>query len=153
MNTNDELNTMRVMVQDGQYDPMESCYSLTVMHSYSGSVGAYQYLLDQDHFCIDPEGFDISNREGFALWQTMKRDPYKSERLVALFQRASLPQDFGREQRLTRAAPLFHHCLSPFSNSSANPEVHDSVSVSWIAGIKSYARKSKRIRVREETRS
>ena len=43
------------MVKEGQYDPMESASYTSVMHSFGGSLTAYQWLLDQEEFIIDFE--------------------------------------------------------------------------------------------------
>ena len=41
------------MINDGQYDPMESSRNGSVMHSFVGSSTVYEWLLDQEEFFID----------------------------------------------------------------------------------------------------
>lgn len=60
------VDVLRVLVVEGQYDPMEKGGSeeLTIMHSYFADLDGYQWLLDQNEFHIDFAqktwiGFDV----------------------------------------------------------------------------------------------
>ena len=47
------IDILRLMVHEGQYDPMEDSIDGSVMHRYEGSSTVYKWLLDQEAFCID----------------------------------------------------------------------------------------------------
>lgn len=49
------LDTIRIMINEGKYDPMEGANSPSVMHFFNGSPTVYQWLLDQEEFLIDYE--------------------------------------------------------------------------------------------------
>lgn len=53
------LETMRVMITEGQYDPMEMASDTSIMHYYNGASTVYQWLLDQDEFLIDYQQQDV----------------------------------------------------------------------------------------------
>ena len=72
------LDTLRVMIHEGQYDPMEEANGTTVMHSFWGTPTGYRWLLDQEDFSIDFEqkadirertiaGALISSKEGLQV--------------------------------------------------------------------------------------
>lgn len=80
----DAIDTFRVLVEEGQCDPIaktpsntpEHLYgSQTVLHLHTGSIAAFQYLLNQEHFIID---MSVQNEMGmtpaidqlFAGWPT-----------------------------------------------------------------------------------
>lgn len=49
------IDIMRIMVIDGQYDPMEGNHGASVMHGFKGSPEVYRWLLAQEEFLIDFE--------------------------------------------------------------------------------------------------
>ena len=49
------IDILRLMVKEGQYDPMEQANGTSVMHSFGGSPTVYRWLLDQEEFMIDFE--------------------------------------------------------------------------------------------------
>ena len=55
------LDTIRVMIIEGQYDPMEMASDTSVMHHFNGASTVYQWLLDQDEFLIDFEQPDVGS--------------------------------------------------------------------------------------------
>jgi hypothetical protein len=80
----DAIDTFRVLVEEGQCDPIAKTPSntpdhlygcQTVLHLHTGSVAAFQYLLNQEHFMVD---MSIQNEMGmtpaidqlFAGWPT-----------------------------------------------------------------------------------
>ena len=49
------IDILRLMVHEGQYDPMEDGIYGSIMHTFQGSSIVYQWLLDQEDFFIDFE--------------------------------------------------------------------------------------------------
>lgn len=49
------LDILRIMINEGQYDPMEDANETSVMHSFEGSPAVYRWLLGQEDFLIDFE--------------------------------------------------------------------------------------------------
>ena len=47
------IDIFRLMVKEGQYDPMEQADGVSVMHLFRGSPIVYRWLLDQEEFIID----------------------------------------------------------------------------------------------------
>ena len=47
------IDILRLMINEGQYDPMEDGGYGSVMHVFSGSSIVYEWLLDQEEFFID----------------------------------------------------------------------------------------------------
>lgn len=49
------VDILRIMINEGQYDPMEDADNTSVMHSFDGSPAVYRWLLGQEDFLIDFE--------------------------------------------------------------------------------------------------
>lgn len=49
------LDILRIMINEGKYDPMEEAKFTSVMHHFDGSPTVYRWLLDQEEFLIDYE--------------------------------------------------------------------------------------------------
>ena len=47
------IDILRLMIQEGQYDPMEDGIYGSVMHDFNGLFTVFKWLLDQEEFCID----------------------------------------------------------------------------------------------------
>ncbi|KAL9064334.1 MAG: hypothetical protein Q9161_008934 [Pseudevernia consocians] len=82
------LDTLRIMIHEGQYDPMERSDVLSVMHSFAGSPTVYQWLLDQDEFLIDFEEIQ-SNSPTIAAGLFIQRHSSASKCLEAVISRCS----------------------------------------------------------------
>jgi hypothetical protein len=81
------LDTLRVMIQDGQYDPMEHNGSTTAMHSCEGPSASYQWLFDQDESCIDFEDALTVGYNTIAAAQIISDESNTSEDLSAVLAR------------------------------------------------------------------
>ena len=59
------LDTVRIIVRDGQYDPMEESSGYTQMHLFCGIPTVFKWLLHQEEFFIDfeylAEGYTIAS--------------------------------------------------------------------------------------------
>ena len=47
------LEILRIMIHEGEYDPMEEANGTSLMHEFEGSSAVYRWLLDQEEFYID----------------------------------------------------------------------------------------------------
>lgn len=56
------VEILRIMINEGQYDPMEDANGTSVMHSFDGSPAVYRWLLGQEDFLIDFEQTAYNSR-------------------------------------------------------------------------------------------
>lgn len=56
------VDILRIMINEGQYDPMEDADNTSVMHSFDGSPAVYRWLLGQEDFLIDFEQTTFDGR-------------------------------------------------------------------------------------------
>lgn len=56
------VDILRIMINEGQYDPMEDANDTSVMHTFDGSPAVYRWLLDQEDYLIDFEQTAFNRR-------------------------------------------------------------------------------------------
>ena len=128
-----EVDTLRVLIHDGRYDPMELGHNLTVIDSYPGSLAAYEWLLDQDDFCIYHESSVILGQLTMLSRKAMSEHSHESERTAAVLKRVIALQDLCSEHWPSLISRVYSFILLPTFNELGIPELTNCVRALWEA--------------------
>ena len=129
------LDTLRTMIHEGQYDPMEEANRTTLMHSYWGTPTGYRWLLDQEDFLIDFEqkattrGCSIaaalvSGREGLQI----------SSCLEAVIAHGSELNDIAERESTGRHVSLAHGAVCDLPSMVEIDDFPKRIKILWDAG-------------------
>ena len=127
------LDTLRIMITEGQYDPMEEAYWTTVMHSFNGSPTVYRWLLDQEEFLINFEQI-INGAWTIAAALVSSRQSNASEFLEAVIARGIDLDDPAGCPFLGPGFTLIHRAIGCLKDLADNLDFPKRIKVLWDAG-------------------
>lgn len=127
------LDTLRIMITEGQYDPMEEADYTSVMHSFNGSPTVYRWLLDQEEFLIDFEQIAI-NVETIAAALVSSGQSNASEFLEAVIARGIDLHDPAGSAYLGHGYTLAHRAIRYLTDLADDLDFPKRIKVLWDAG-------------------
>ena len=127
------INILRLMVREGQYDPMEDGKPGSVMHNFGVSSIVYQWLLDQEEFFIDFQQED-QNAETISMGLLYSNKLGFSNCLKAVLTREN-------DGNVEGATMLAHHAAWSIPSHADNREYPKRIKVLWDAGVDFHALK------------
>lgn len=132
------LDLLRIMVNEGQYDPMEkgNHHIPSFMHKFIGSPTVYRWLLDQEEFVVDFEqkAYDEWTIPAALLWE---KGSNASRCLELVFANRSDPNNFNGSQsnHIDADRDLPHRAALVLRDLADNVDFPNRVKVLWDAGF------------------
>ena len=136
------IDILRLMVIEGQYDPMEEANHTSIMHSLEGSPLLYRWLLDQDEFLIDFEQ-SVVKWDTFAGALLVKPNSNSSSRLEAVIAHGSDLRDPGGSGLFGDGLSLAHRATWFLFEVADNVDPRMRTKVLWDAGADFHTPKSR----------
>ena len=129
------LDTLRTMIHEGQYDPMEEANRTTLMHSYWGTPTGYRWLLDQEDFLIDFEQKATSRDCSIAAALVSRREGLQiSSCLEAVITHGSELNDVGKRDPTGRHVSLAHGAVFDLPSVVEIDDFPKRIKILWDAG-------------------
>ena len=126
------LDTLRIMINEGQYDPMGGSDGWSVMHLFDGSPTVFQWLLDQDEFSIDYE------QKAYGNYNICSALMVSGSLNTSSFLEAVLARDsdsIAGSQGPGEDPPLAHTAMRSVRNRADNLDFPKRIKIIWDAGV------------------
>lgn len=129
-----QRDVLRIMINEGQYDPMEEANRTTVMHSFHGSPTCYRWLLEQEEFLIDFEqrAFNIVTIDAALMFSQNSNSSSCLEAAIAHQSNSRYP---GRLDSSVDHHPLLYWAIMSLHYTAADVHYPKCVKVLWNAGV------------------
>ena len=128
------IDILRLVVNEGQYDPMEQAHETSVMHSFDGSPIVYRWLLDQEEFIIDFEQTLPRMDRTIAAALIDSRHLDLSSCLEAVIAHGSDVSDPGGSRRFGGDLVLPHRAVWSLLSRADGVDLPKRVKVLWDSG-------------------
>ena len=128
------IDILRLMVHEGQYDPMERAHGTSVMHSFEGQPTVYRWLLDQGEFVIDFEQTAVFRAETIAAALISTRKMNSSGCLEVVLAQGSNLDDPAGSGMWGEGLTLAHRAVCYLTDLADNVDFPKRIKVLWEAG-------------------